>query len=200
MNTPSYWRSHLWIFPLLFFIISVISYLLFDLSFLKITFYGILGIPTPGRCLILEEKNCKMVKFITNPNRSESLLAVYKIPAGNLIFSPSDGLYSNSPLFSLKNKSDQYSKYPGITITSRERETTKVDEKIYSFIFYFQKLNSSKDAIKKGAIIGTTSDKNIDLLGDYNLVFAITKKTYTIPGKIKFESDDNALKDILTDK
>ena len=116
-----------------------IFFLLLDIA-LIVYFYSLQsgGISTgPGRCLVLEEKYCKEVKFISDPINKDGLLAVYKIPKGAFIYAPVKGYFSKSPTFYFENKVDGgYVTYPGTTITLAQNNSTNIDSVIFSFIYF----------------------------------------------------------------
>lgn len=149
--------------------------------------------PRPGSCLILEEKNCKKVQFITNPNAPEELLAAYKVPQGTIVFSPIEGEFSNTPKFLFKDAEGKFIGYPGAAVTSyTDRSTGKVNIK-YGFIFFKEKEVSTLPLPKKGNTIGIISDKNIDRLGNFNLLVRI----YRSNSEGKTVNDSTLLKTIL---
>lgn len=152
--------------------------------------------PQPGSCLILEEKYCKMVQFIPDPNYSEGLLAAYKVPGGTVILSPIDGSFSNTPNFLLKNAGGKFIGYPGVTVISYKNRGAGIINTGYGFIFFKEKIVNIASESKKGEIIGIISDKNIDRLGNFNLLVRIAKSNNE--GEVLHDSD--ILKMILESK
>lgn len=153
--------------------------------------------PKPGSCLVLEEKYCKNFTTIKNPRDPNRLLAVAKLPSGAILFSPAEGLFSDTPTFFFEDsQTKQITKYPGATVIVSKDGTSKTVTEIFSLIYYKKGLNTDLSTTKKGEVLGTVSDKTIDFLGDYNLVIGITKQNL-IEGKAVFTGDNDQLKSLL---
>lgn len=146
-------------------------------------------------CLILEKEYCKRVEFISDPTFPGGLLAAYNLPPGTKIFAPIDGEFSKTVKFLFKNPTGDFVTYPGSSISVYKNRIAEIIDVKYSFI-YFEDSESSIPNIKKGDIIGTVSDKEIDYLGKYNLAVRISKSSAN--GKI--ENESALLKDILQPK
>lgn len=145
--------------------------------------------PHPGSCLILEEKYCKEVKFISNPNNPSSKVAVFKLPQGTTVFSPVGGYFSNTPTFFFKDNSGKYITYSGATVTVSKDNTVKTVEAVYNFIYFKEKERSYPSGVEKGQAISTILNKKISSLGDYNFVFSASEQKYN-NGKIEYKSKD----------
>lgn len=174
--------------PLLILLI-IIPFLLF-----KLNFFESMSKPKAGSCMILEEKYCKTVKFIANPNHPTSKIAVFDLPSGTLIFAPINGYYSNTPTFFYKNSnSGKYTTYPGSTITVSIDQNVKSASVIYNFVYFKELENVHQDKLKKGEAIATISDRKIDFLGNYNLVFSATDQKIEAGQTKYFPQDLNTL-------
>lgn len=153
--------------------------------------------PKPGSCLVLEEKYCKNFNAIQNPHDPNGLLAVAKIPAGVILFSPTEGMLSATPTYFFENaQTKQMSKYPGASIIVSTDGTSKTVKEIFSLIYYKEGSSINLSTIKKGGVIGAVSDKTIDFFGDYNLVVDITNQSLS-EGKAVFTNANDRLKTIL---
>lgn len=177
---------------ILIFLAIIIVFLFFRLNLFQSIFR-----PRAGSCLVLEEKYCKNVKLIPNPNNPTSKIAVFDLPIGTPIFAPTDGYYSNTPTFFHKiQNTDEYKTYPGSTITVSKNNTVKTVEAVYNLVYFVEKESVTTERIKKGDVIGTISDKKIDYLGNYNLVFSATDQKIE-NGRVKYLPKDlNALLNI----
>jgi len=151
--------------------------------------------PKPGSCLILEEKYCRGVILVDDPTEKDGLLAVYKLPVGTTLFSPTEGYYSNTPTFFFENTGKEVDKYPGVNVIVSKDNTVKNTSEIYSFVFY-NKSEQKNTKISKGEKIGTVSNENVNYFGNYNLVVRLTKQDY-LEGKPVFLNDYQKLKNIL---
>lgn len=146
----------------------------------------------PGNCLILEEKYCGGVKLIKNPNNPKGLLAAYNVPKGTILFAPSDGYFSDTSSFSFKTASGKPLAYEGVTINTSKDTKINTTNTIFSFVYFKDINNSYLLTIKKGEIIGKVSDKKIDVFGNYNLIFTITRQQF-LKENIVSETDVNQL-------
>lgn len=150
----------------------------------------------PGGCLVLQEKYCPKVKLINDPWMEGGLLAAYKVPKGSVLFSPVEGSYSNTPTFYFEKDDGSIVQYPGVLI---EVEENGISEKtIYSFIYFREEKSEVLPnlVVKKGDALGLVSDKNIDFLGDYNVIFSVVKQRLQ-DGRYVSESENQELKKIL---
>lgn len=144
-----------------------------------------------GSCLILEEKFCKTAKIIDNPNISGGKMAAFSLPAGTPIFSPSIGFFLANPTYSFKGTKEAYR---GSSIAVGEKNTSRDIKKFYDFVYFSKENGFSGDKIKKGEILGYTSDKPIYTVGNYNLIFTITNQNIIeneaifTPNKIELNS------------
>jgi len=125
--------------------------------------------PKPGYCLILEEKNCKKVKII---DFNGAKIAVGNLPPGSILFSPTNGFYSDTIFYSLNSDSKDF----GLTINSLSNSI----EESYVFIDS-NKVTANFDQsitkkINKGDQIKKIYNKTLKFLPEYNLIFYITKK------------------------
>lgn len=152
----------------------IILFAIFIAIIAGITFFGPSNKPRPGSCLILQEKYCKQVQFIDDPNTPGELLAAYNIPKGAPIFTPADGRFSKTT-FLFKDSTGKFITYPGISVTVGEDQTTHIFDIRYSFIYFTERDHLVRDVIKKGDIIGIVSNSSTDYLGNYNLAVRITK-------------------------
>ena len=151
----------------------------------------------PGSCLILQEKYCQKVEFIPNPMSPDGVVAAFKLPKGATLFSPADGAYSDASFNLDRNKSEDIGAvYPGATILVSEDRNFLTAEGIYTFIYFGDQKRESKPEIKKGEILGTISDKNVDYFGDYNLVFSVSKY-FLEGGLLKTANDAERLESIF---
>lgn len=150
----------------------------------------------PGSCTILEEKYCAGVKLIKNPNSPDNLIAAFNVPNGTLIFAPNDGYFSDTVSFSFKPTSDIYS---GAIINTSKDTKANTENTIFSLIYFKEDNNPYPLEIKKGQIIGKISGKKISALGDYNLIFAVTKQKFSHIKAVS-ENDPESLKKILNIK
>lgn len=168
-------------FLLLIIIILIIGITILNPSFSQNLFKNLSlklsGKPVPGRCLILEEKYCKQAVILKNPNVSNARVVAYKVLKGTVLFSPIDGKYDGNPRFAFKDSADKLRYYTGAAIAdSKDYRAVNINA-FYNFIYFNQGTQFSLPQIKKGDIIGYASEKTIDVFGDYNLVFDITKQT-----------------------
>lgn len=173
--------------------ILLITLFVFVISFVLILKLNLLENffePHAGSCLILEEKYCKTVKLIDNPNNAVAKIAVFNLPKGALIFAPADGYYSNVPTFFYKDSnSGMYKTYPGSTINVSKDQLASSVTSSYNFIYFKEVESAHQEKIKRGEIIATVSDKKIDFLGNFNLVFSATDRV-SMEGKTGYKSKD----------
>ncbi|RJR24758.1 hypothetical protein C4578_02455 [Candidatus Microgenomates bacterium] len=161
------------LFLLIFLIIVLISFnFILDRKDLREKITGVFE-PKPGSCLILEEKYCKEVKIIPHPTEENIFIAAANLPVGTLIFSPIDGYYSDSTN-SYKNEDGTKSRYPGFIIMISEDGTFSKTEGVHGFVVFSDE-TFKNSVVKKGDKLGRVSDKKIDRVGDYNLIYSITK-------------------------
>jgi len=149
----------------------------------------------PGKCLILEEKYCSNYKIIKNPMNEEDLLVAFKLPKNTPLFSPISG-FCPFPDFNLRNpNNNDVKKYSGLVVIDAKDQRATSIKKSFNFIFFNLK-NDGCSVPKKGEIIGAVDDKIIDYYGDYNLIFSITKQSYSNQ-KFYFENGNDELKKLF---
>jgi hypothetical protein len=145
----------------------------------------------PGSCLILEEKYCKTVKFIPDPRFPDQILAVYKIDKGVKLFSPFEGIIHVAKTFFYKSpdKNNAVS-YKALAVYDNI-PPTKTNWLDFNLTFDNTFDASFNDVhIKNGATIGSLTDKNIDFVGNYNLVVKVTKIEVKDQALIPSSGDD----------
>lgn len=162
------------LFLLLFLIIVLISFnFILDREDLKEKITGVFE-PKPGSCLILEEKYCKEVKIIPHPTKENVFLAVANLPLGTPIFSPIDGNFSVTTN-TFKNDDGTLERYPGFMVLDSEDGTFTKAKGVHGFVLIGERPEDMKGDVKKGDMLCKIFDKKIDKIGDYNLVYNITK-------------------------
>jgi hypothetical protein len=184
-------------------LILLIVLLVFLLAFFNIFFERLKFVfdflkPKPGDCLIVEQKYCQDVELISNPMSPDGVVAAFKLPKGTTLFSPVDGIYSEASFNLIKGEPDNSgTTYPGATILVSKDGNFLTAEGIYSLIYFGDKKKTDKPEIKKGEVLGTVSDKNVDYFGGYNLVFSVSK--YYYEGELlKTANDADRLKEIFS--
>jgi hypothetical protein len=182
---------------ILLIVLLVFLLALFNVFFERLTFLGGFWNPKPGSCLIVQEKYCQKVQFISNPMSTDGVVAAFQLPKGATLFSPVDGVYSEASFNLVKGESDNSkTAYPGTTILVSKDGNFLTAEEIYSLIYFGDKKREGKPEIKKGEILGTISSKKIDYFGDYNLVFNVSK--YYHEGQLlKTTNDVERVKEIF---
>lgn len=153
--------------------------------------------PKPGSCLILEEKYCKPVKLVENPNKKGTFFGAFNVPKGAYLFAPVEGYYSKSVNFSFGDTRQSKSfSYPGTVIGVSMDGHVESMNALYSFVYFARKNNEYPLKIKKGEIMGIVSDKKIDAFGDFNLILTVAKRQ-TSKNKGIFENDLDGMKELL---
>lgn len=150
--------------------------------------------PKPGSCLLLEERYCSGARFlyVNNLRGSKDPILGFNVPAGLPVFAPIDGEIS---LISADNSEDSNNPYKGVLIRRFLRPNSisgLIDVNIISNPL--ERINENLE-IKKGDIIGYTSDNPMTDFDNYTLIVSINNQALT-PGTV-YSSPELYIKDKL---
>lgn len=153
-------------------------------------------------CRIVEEQYCKEIKITKNPNVPDdpnAYIALFKLPKGTAVYAPTEGYYSFASSFSFTNQDNNKSSYPGFSATIPNGSPN--DAYLYSLVFFAEKQEAGGNTkkIEAGEQLAKITDKSIEVFGDYNLIFGVTRRKIK-DGKPAWSADKDRLEQILNIK
>lgn len=153
------------LFGIVIFLVIIGGFLVVDKVWLHKVFK--LAIATPGSCLILEEKYCKMVKI---DEKDGQKAVVANLPDGVSLFSPIDSTSSSDLFVHDEDDLNQNNWDFGIEISNDSNV-------LYDFIYSKKDNLKNKSVLKKGEQIGIVSSKKLNKFDEYNFVFTISQNS-----------------------
>lgn len=110
-----------------FLLVLIITLVIISLNVSILTKFTSFFQPYPGSCLILEEKYCKRKKVISDPAGLGYQLVIFKVPSGATLFSPQEGDFSSTAVFTKIVNGKEF-KYPAVNIISPRGNVGKMNK------------------------------------------------------------------------